>query len=50
VAIVPLLRQVEQHGQEGTLPAAATLMPDIEREFERLKNFLQTQKPIALAG
>ena len=50
VAIVPLLRQIEQHGQEERLADAAALLPEVEREFDRLKNFLQSQKPIALAG
>ena len=27
-----------------------SLLPQVEREFERLKTFLQMQKPIALAG
>ena len=49
-AIVPLLRHVERHGQEGTLPAAAEFLPAIEREFERLQRYLETNKPIALAG
>jgi len=50
VAIVPLLRQIEQHGQQGRLAAAAPLLPQIDLEFERLKQFLQSQKPIPLAG
>jgi len=49
-AIVPLLRQVERHGQEGKLAAAADFLPAIEREFERLQRYLETNKPIALAG
>ena len=50
VGMVPLLRQVEHLSSGGQLPAAAALLPDVDREFERLKQFLQTQKPIALAG
>jgi CheY-like chemotaxis protein len=50
LAMVPLLRQVERLGQESQLPAAAELLPSIEREFERLQRYLETHKPIALAG
>ncbi len=50
VGMVPLLRQVEHLSQDNQLPAVAALLPDVEREFERLKNHLQNQKPIALAG
>ncbi len=50
IAIVPLLRQVEHLGVEDKLDAAAEVMPLVEREFERLKRYLETQKPIALAG
>jgi CheY-like chemotaxis protein/HPt (histidine-containing phosphotransfer) domain-containing protein len=49
-AIVPLLRHVERHGQEGELTSAAEYLPAIEREFERLQRYLETNKPIALAG
>ncbi len=49
-AIVPLLRQVERHGQEGRLNKAGEFVPAIEREFERLQRYLETNKPIALAG
>ena len=48
--IVPLLRQLEQLGDAGQLPAASALLPEIEREFSRLKSYLETHKPIALAG
>jgi CheY-like chemotaxis protein/HPt (histidine-containing phosphotransfer) domain-containing protein len=50
VAIVPVLRRIEHLGQERQLAAAAALLADVDREFERLKNYLQTHKPIALAG
>jgi CheY-like chemotaxis protein/HPt (histidine-containing phosphotransfer) domain-containing protein len=50
VGMVPLLRQIEHFSSGGQLPAAAALLPDVDREFERLKQYLQTQKPIALAG
>jgi CheY-like chemotaxis protein/HPt (histidine-containing phosphotransfer) domain-containing protein len=50
VGIVPLLRQLEHLSQEGNLSASAALIPDIEREFHRLKTYLETTKPIALAG
>jgi hypothetical protein len=49
-AIVPLLRQVEYLSQEGNLSAAAELLPAIDREFDRLKRYLELHKPIALAG
>jgi HPt (histidine-containing phosphotransfer) domain-containing protein len=49
-AMVPLLRQVERHGQEGGLPTASEFLPAIEREFERIQRYLETNKPIALAG
>ena len=49
-AIVPFLRQVEFLGHDGKVDAAADLLPSIDREFERLKRYLETQKPIALAG
>ena len=50
LAMVPLLRQVEHFGQENQLPDAATILPAIDREFERLQRYLETHKPIALAG
>ncbi len=50
VAILPLLRRLERVGQQGNLDAAADLIPAIECEFERLKRYLQTHRPIALAG
>jgi HPt (histidine-containing phosphotransfer) domain-containing protein len=48
--IVPLLRKLEHLGQAGDLPAAAALVPEIERAFQLLKTYLETHKPIALAG
>ncbi len=50
VAMVPLLRRIEHLGQDGRLADAAGLLRDVDREFERLKTYLQTHKPIALAG
>ena len=50
VAIVPLLRQLESLGQDGQLAASEQLVPAIEREFDRLKRYLESHKPIALAG
>jgi len=50
IAIVPLLRQVEHAAGEGKVQEAAQLLPAIVREFERLQSYLQTHKPIALAG
>src|SRR6185436_15596265 len=50
VCMVPLLRQLEMLSHNNQLPAVAALIPDVEREFERLKNHLQTHNPIALAG
>ena len=49
-SIVPLLRQLEQLGQEGDTPGAAALLAATDQEFEHLKNYLETHKPIALAG
>ena len=49
-SIVPLLRQLEHLGQEGEASGAAALLPAVDQEFERLKNYVQTHKPIALAG
>jgi HPt (histidine-containing phosphotransfer) domain-containing protein len=48
--IVPLLRKMELLCQEADTSTAGGLMPAIEGEFERLKLYLQTHKPIALAG
>ncbi|HXJ58893.1 MAG TPA: response regulator [Verrucomicrobiae bacterium] len=50
IAIVPLLRQLEHLTQENKLSEATQLLPSVQREFERLQSFLQTHKPIALAG
>jgi HPt (histidine-containing phosphotransfer) domain-containing protein len=49
-AIVPLLRQVEFLGQEQQLSEAAKILPAIQHEFDRLKRYLEKNKPIALAG
>src|SRR5262249_44655186 len=49
-AIVPLLRQVETLARDGDLAAAAQVLPSIQAEFERLQQYLQTHKPIALAS
>ena len=49
-AIVPFLRQVEFLGHDEKVDAAAAVLPSINREFERLKRYLESQKPIALAG
>ena len=49
-SIVPVLRQLEQAGQEGDAATAAALLPAMDQEFERLKNYIETHKPIALAG
>jgi HPt (histidine-containing phosphotransfer) domain-containing protein len=50
VSIVPFLRQLEDLGQAGNLAESAQLLPRIEREFELLKQYLDSHKPIALAG
>jgi CheY-like chemotaxis protein/HPt (histidine-containing phosphotransfer) domain-containing protein len=50
IAIVAPLRQMERLSQEGDLASAARLIPVIECEFERLRRYLETHKPIALAG
>lgn len=50
LAIVPLLRQIEHLSQDEKIDEAAAVLPQVEREFERLKRFLENQKPIALAG
>jgi CheY-like chemotaxis protein/HPt (histidine-containing phosphotransfer) domain-containing protein len=50
IAIVPLLRQVEHLTGEGKVHEATQILPAIVREFERLRSYLQTHKPIALAG
>ncbi len=49
-AIVPFLREVEFLGHDEKVDEAAEVLPSIDREFERLKRYLETQKPIALAG
>jgi CheY-like chemotaxis protein/HPt (histidine-containing phosphotransfer) domain-containing protein len=49
-AIVPLLRQVEILARDGELGAAAQVMPSVQAEFQRLQQYLQTHKPIALAS
>ena len=50
VHIVPLLRQLEHASQAGDLPASVALLPGLAYEFDRLKTYLETHKPIALAG
>jgi CheY-like chemotaxis protein/HPt (histidine-containing phosphotransfer) domain-containing protein len=50
VALLPLLRQMENLGQEKQLGFAAQLLPSLDREFGRLQHYLETHKPIALAG
>ena len=50
VAIVPLLRQAEHLGHEGDLAALPDILAAIDDEFVRLKSYLQSHKPIALAG
>ncbi len=49
-AMVPLLRQIERLGHEHDLATAAGVMPTVEAEFERLQLYLESHKPIALAG
>jgi CheY-like chemotaxis protein/HPt (histidine-containing phosphotransfer) domain-containing protein len=49
-AIVPLLRQVEYLGHDEKIDEALLVLPSIDLEFDRLKRYLETQKPIALAG
>ena len=49
-SIVPVLRQLEHIGQEGDAASAAALLPAMDQELERLKNYIETHKPIALAG
>ena len=49
-AIVPFLRQVEFLGHDGKVDEAAEVLPSIDREFERLKHYLEPSKPIVLAG
>jgi signal transduction histidine kinase/HPt (histidine-containing phosphotransfer) domain-containing protein len=43
VRIVPLLRELERQGKEGSLTNAAQVCEDAEREFEQIKNFLAAQ-------
>jgi CheY-like chemotaxis protein/HPt (histidine-containing phosphotransfer) domain-containing protein len=49
-AMVPLLRQLEHVGQEQRFEQAAALMPILEAEFIRLQRYLNSHKPLALAG
>jgi len=49
-AMVPLLRQIERLGQEQRLEQAAELIPVVEAEFIRLQRYLDSHKPLALAG
>jgi signal transduction histidine kinase/HPt (histidine-containing phosphotransfer) domain-containing protein len=50
VAIVPPLRDVEHRAGEGDAVGAMVALVRAEQEFERLKRYLNTHKPIALAG
>jgi len=50
IAMVPLLRQIEHLGQEQRLEKAAELIPAVEAEFIRLQRYLDSHKPLALAG
>jgi hypothetical protein len=47
---VPLLKQVEHLAGENQPSAAMQALTGVEREFQRLKHYLETNKPIALAG
>jgi HPt (histidine-containing phosphotransfer) domain-containing protein len=49
-AMVPLLRQIEHLGQEQRLEQAAELISAVEAEFIRLQRYLDSHKPLALAG
>ncbi len=49
-AMVPLLRQIERLGHDQDLAAVAGLMPIVDTEFDRLLRYLESHKPIALAG
>ncbi|HXG49306.1 MAG TPA: response regulator [Methylomirabilota bacterium] len=48
MSIVPLLREVEHISQEGDLERAARLIPPVQREFERIREFLKTRREIRL--
>lgn len=39
--IVPLLRELERQGDDGTLTTAAELHRKVEAEFNRIRNFLE---------
>ncbi|HSY10155.1 MAG TPA: Hpt domain-containing protein, partial [Candidatus Dormibacteraeota bacterium] len=43
VRIVPLLRELERQGVEGSLTNAAQVCENAEREFEQIKKFLAEQ-------
>ena len=38
--LVPMLRDLERQGAEGTLPTAATVIKEAAQEFERIRTFL----------
>jgi CheY-like chemotaxis protein/HPt (histidine-containing phosphotransfer) domain-containing protein len=40
IAMEPLLRQAEQFANENQVAKAATLLPDLRRNFQRVKDFL----------
>ena len=48
--IVPHLREAERRASEDDRAGAMTALGRVEVEFERLKRYLDTHKPIALAG
>jgi hypothetical protein len=50
VAIVPFLRRIEQFAADVQIEPALAELAAAELEFERLKTFLDTHKPFALAG
>ncbi|HVV00553.1 MAG TPA: response regulator, partial [Verrucomicrobiae bacterium] len=41
--IAPLLRELERHGHDNVLAGCGELLARIQREFETVKNFFQTQ-------
>jgi CheY-like chemotaxis protein len=47
VRIVPLLRELERQGVEGSLTNAAQVCENAEREFEQIKKFLAEQPALA---
>ncbi len=50
IAIVPLLRQLEQAGNTGDLTHSPGLVLAIIQEFERVKHFFKSHPPSALAA